>query len=336
MPVRRLCGIAAIAAAAWILPSPHSLAAEPQAIDVNTRQITRFKIGSAQKRFGPLEFVGGLELTSPAGDFGSISAIRFVDRGSRFIAVTDTGFWMRGRIERDAAGRPVSMTNLRMAPMRNGKGELSGKKWETDAEGLALRGSVATASFERAHRITDYPFEGEGMPDKPTGNSGLVVPRRELRNNKGFETIAYAPRDSRLQGARVIVSERSLDPAGNIFAAIADGPAKGIFFVKRSDAFDITDGAFLPDGDLLLLERHFSMARGVAMRLRRIEAETLRAGATVEGSVMISADMSYQIDNMEGLDVWRNENGALMLSMVSDDNHSILQRNLYLEFRLVE
>jgi hypothetical protein len=46
--------------------------------------------------------------------------------------------------------------------------------------------------------------------------------------------------------------------------------------------------------------------------------------------------MSYQIDNMEGLDVWRRADGVLMVSIVSDDNQSLLQRNLYLEFRLDE
>ena len=46
--------------------------------------------------------------------------------------------------------------------------------------------------------------------------------------------------------------------------------------------------------------------------------------------------MSYQIDNMEGLDVWRRGDGALIVSIISDDNHSILQRNLYLEFKLLE
>jgi hypothetical protein len=46
--------------------------------------------------------------------------------------------------------------------------------------------------------------------------------------------------------------------------------------------------------------------------------------------------MSYQIDNMEGMDVWRRDDGALMVSIVSDDNQSLLQRNLYLEFRLDE
>jgi len=44
--------------------------------------------------------------------------------------------------------------------------------------------------------------------------------------------------------------------------------------------------------------------------------------------------MSYQIDNMEAMDVWTREDGAVMVSLMSDDNHSILQRNLYLEFVL--
>ena len=44
--------------------------------------------------------------------------------------------------------------------------------------------------------------------------------------------------------------------------------------------------------------------------------------------------MSYQIDNMEGIDAWTRADGQVMVSLISDDNHSILQRNLYLEFAL--
>jgi hypothetical protein len=44
--------------------------------------------------------------------------------------------------------------------------------------------------------------------------------------------------------------------------------------------------------------------------------------------------MSYQIDNMEALDVWTRDDGATVVSLMSDDNQSILQRNLYLEFVL--
>ncbi|TIU03617.1 MAG: hypothetical protein E5W44_29380, partial [Mesorhizobium sp.] len=115
---------------------------------------------------------------------------------------------------------------------------------------------------------------------------------------------------------------------------IIEGPRKGVFTVKRNGNFDITDGAFLPDGDLLLLERSFSMTRGVKMRLRRIYGESIEKGAVADGPVLIDADMGYQIDNMEGLDVWTRDDGALMVSLVSDDNQSILQRNLYLEFIL--
>ncbi|MEK1866862.1 MAG: esterase-like activity of phytase family protein, partial [Ensifer adhaerens] len=45
-------------------------------------------------------------------------------------------------------------------------------------------------------------------------------------------------------------------------------------------------------------------------------------------------DMGYQIDNMEGLDVVVRPDGEVRVIVVSDDNHSILERNLMLEFRL--
>jgi hypothetical protein len=133
-----------------------------------------------------------------------------------------------------------------------------------------------------------------------------------------------------------VVSEKSLDKAGNIFAAIIEGPHKGVFTVKRSGDFDITDGAFLPDGDLLLLERSFTVAEGVKMRLRRIKGEAIARGSVADGPILLEADMGYQIDNMEAMDVWRRADGQLMVSLMSDDNHSMLQRNLYLEFVLHE
>jgi hypothetical protein len=43
-----------------------------------------------------------------------------------------------------------------------------------------------------------------------------------------------------------------------------------------------------------------------------------------------------RIDNMEAMDVWQREDGAAMVSLMSDDNQSFLQRSLYLEFRLRE
>lgn len=321
-----------IAALAWIFANAGAADAEP--IEINARPISQFEIGSDETRFGPLEFLGGLELTASSRGFGSMSSIRFTDSGTNFVGVADTGFWFFGRILRDEHLRPAGFADFRTAPVLDGDGRETGEKWLTDAEGLAIKEGIVTVGLEREHRVSEYSLDRDGAPAL-LRNLDFLVPARELRRNRGFETIAYAPADGPLAGARVAVSEMSLDPAGDIFAAVLEGPQKGVFTVART-GYDITDGAFLPDGDLLLLERSFSMARGVAMRLRRIESETIGKGRLADGPVLFEADMGYQIDNMEGLDVWRREDGALIVSLVSDDNQSILQRNLYLEFRLVE
>jgi hypothetical protein len=46
--------------------------------------------------------------------------------------------------------------------------------------------------------------------------------------------------------------------------------------------------------------------------------------------------MAYQVDNMEGLSVNRDAKGEIILTLVSDDNFSALQRTILLQFRLVE
>jgi hypothetical protein len=198
---------------------------------------------------------------------------------------------------------------------------------------LALVPGAAIVAYEQNHRVDVYPDPGFATSG-PKGSYASPYPRREIRINRGFETIAVAPRDGPLAGAPVIVAERSLDAQGNMMAAILDGPLKGTFSVVRNDPYDATDGGFLPNGDLLLLERRFRLSDGVGMRIRRIKAEGIRPGAVVDGEVLMDADMSHQIDNMEGLDILQLPDGDIRIIVVSDDNHSILQRNLMLEFRL--
>jgi len=170
----------------------------------------------------------------------------------------------------------------------------------------------------------------------PVRDLDFLIPRRELRYNAGLETIARAPTAGPLAGARIVVAEKSIDSQGNIFAAVLEGPQKGVYKVRRTDEFDVTDGVFLPDGDLLLLERRFSYARGVAMRLRQIPAGDIRPGALVDGEILLEANMAYHVDNMEALDVFRRADGRLIVALMSDDNQSWIQRNLYLEFELAE
>ena len=332
----RLVGLLAVLLSAFAVPAAPALAqTEAEAVEIRARPITQFRIGRDDRDFGPLEFVGGLEMTSPNRDFGALSSFRFLEPGAGFMGVADTGFWFFGTITRDAAGVPSGVTGFTLQQMVDEKGNPIDRKWEVDAEGLDVEDGVATVGFERNHRIAQFRIQ-PGAMGAPFRQVPFLVPPRELRQNKGFETVTRAHPQGQHEGGLVVVSERSIDKAGNVFAAIIEGPNKGVFTVKRDGDFDITDGAFLPSGDLLLLERRYSIAQGVAMRLRRIYGESIAKGQVADGPVLMSADMGYQIDNMEAMDVWHRADGALMVSLMSDDNHSMLQRNLYLEFRLHE
>jgi hypothetical protein len=87
---------------------------------------------------------------------------------------------------------------------------------------------------------------------------------------------------------------------------------------------------------LLVLERSYSRLAGVGMRIRRIALTDVKPGATVDGPALVEADMNTQIDNMEGLSVHRAADGQLVLTLISDDNFSLIQRTLLLQFTLAE
>jgi hypothetical protein len=159
----------------------------------------------------------------------------------------------------------------------------------------------------------------------------------KLPNNKGLEALAFAPRGTKLAGTLIAFSERGLDADGNLKAFLIGGPMPGEFSVQRRDDFDISDCTVLPGGDILLLERRFSLLRGgIAMRLRHLRLADIKPGALVDGPQLFEADMGYNIDNMEGISTHRTAAGDLILTMISDDNFSFLQRTILLQFKLYE
>ena len=303
--------------------------------DIHATVISTFRPGSQETQFGALEFIGGLELSSDDALLGAISAIRFRPDQRHFVSVLDTGHWLTGAIERDDKGRLKGITEARIMPMIDRYGGTDAGKGAMDAEGLALRGDHVLVSYEQYHRVDAYPDPGFET-SSPDDTIPILIPRRQLRANRSLEALMIAPQSSPLAGAAVIVAEDSLNDEGNMLAAILDGPLQGRFTVRHYDGFDVSDGVFLPDGDLLLLERRFGLAHGLGMRIRRIAGADIKPDALVDGTVIFEASTREQIDNMEGIDVFRAADGTLHLILVSDDNHSILQRSLMLEFRLRE
>lgn len=304
-------------------------------VPVRTRPIQFFDQRDASRvRFGALEFRSGLVLTSSYRQFGGLSGIRLKPDGSGFLAISDRGHWFTGNIV--YSGKAMTgLANVQSAPMLGDDGRpITAKNWY-DTEALALDGETVYVSLERANRILRFDFRQGGLAAR---GSEIAAPPavRKLPNNRGLEALAFVPKGLPLAGSLLALSERGLDSAGNILGFLIGGPSPGQFSVRRSADYDISDCALLPSGDLLVLERKFSFVAGVGIRIRRIALAAIKPDATVDGPTIFEADLGYEIDNMEGLDAHRDADGDIILTMVSDDNFSMLQRTLLLQFRLVE
>jgi len=308
----------------------------PVAIEVKARPISSFDLRDRSRvRFGELQFRSGLVLTSSFRGFGGLSALRLDKTGERFVALNDKATWFTGRI----VYRGLEMTGLadvEAAPILgpDGRPITIGRRWY-DTESLALDGGIAYVGLERVHQIMKFDFGRDGVLAR-----GQVVPTpssmRRLPSNKGIEALVMIPKGRPLAGTLLAISERGLDADGNIKGFVIGGKTTASFAVRRTDDYDISDAAVLPNGDLLVLERKFSLFNGAGIRIRRMSLQPLASGALLDGRSIFEADLGHEIDNLEGLDVHLDAEGNTVLTMVSDDNFSMIQRNLLLQFTLIE
>ncbi len=318
---------------------PPAAADSIQKIEIRAQAVEAFDPREPERtRFGVLTFRGGLVLDSRHRDFGGISGLRVAANGERFLAVTDKGNWLRGRIV--YRGKvPVAIADAEMAPILGLDGRpLKSRGWY-DTEALAEDGGTVYVGIERVSQVVRFDAVRENL--RARGRPVVVPPAmKALPANQSIECLEMGPKGGPLAGTLISIAERGLDAGGNLQGFLIGGRDLqgdgGAFALKRTDEFDVSDCAAAPDGNLLVLERRFSWARGIAMRIRSVPLASIKPGALVDGRELIFADMGHQIDNMEGLSVHRGADGALVLTLISDDNFSPLQRTLLLQFTLVE
>src|SRR5215475_11398820 len=307
----------------------------PVSIEVKARPIASFDPRDrSHVRFGSLEWRSGLVLTSSFRGFGGLSGLRLDAKGERFIALSDKGSWFTGRIV--YAGREITgLADVEAAPMIGPDGRpITARGW-FDSESLALDGSLVYVALERVNQVLRFDF-AKGFT-RARGEVVAMPPAvKKLPYNRGLEALVMVPKGEKLAGTLIAISERGLDPEGNLIAFLVGGPTPGQFAVRRTNNFDISDAVLLPSGDLLILERKFSWLAGVGIRIRRIPLAQVAPGALVDGPSIFDADLGHEIDNMEGIDAHVTPEGDTVLTMVSDDNFSLLQRTLLLQFTLVE
>jgi len=307
----------------------------PVSIDVNARPISSFDPHDrSHVRIGSLEWRSGLVLTSAFRGFGGLSGIRLDTRGEKFIALSDKGSWFTGRIVY-AAREMTGLADVEASPMLGPDGRpLTARGW-FDSEALALDGSRVYVALERVNQVLRFDFS-EGFTRAPGEVVPLPAAAKRLPFNKGLEALVFVPQGRPLAGTLIAISERGLDPQGNLIAFLVGGPSPGQFAIRRTHNFDVSDAVLLANGDLLILERKFSWLAGVGIRIRRIPLKSIAPGALVDGPSIFEADLGQEVDNMEGIDAHVTDDGDTVLTLVSDDNFSMLQRTLLLQFTLVD
>lgn len=252
--------------------------------------------------------------------FGGFSAIHVSADGKTFTALSDRGGYLTGIFTRDEKGRIKGISASRVALLK-GLGEEPLAHGRNDSEGMAVAADGTTyISFEGAARVLRYrrlDGSAENLPEHPDF--------ARMQRNSALETLAIDR-----QGVLYTIPERS---GGERKPFPVYRFRKGVWdkelSISRSGGFLVVDADVGPDGRLYVLERRFLGLAGFGSRLRRFEI-----GKTLHAEEVLIETASGLYDNLEGLSVWRDGDGHLTATMISDDNFSPLLVTSIVEYRL--
>jgi len=269
---------------------------------------------------GPAEFSGALTWTHGSPDFGGLSGLELDDSGRTFMAITDHGQFVTGRIDRKD-GKISGTSRVHLTPILDPDAKPI-KGWLSDSEGLARRADERLfVSFEGGARVWTY---------RDTGSAAVRIPNHPdfsaMQRNSSLEALAIAP-----DGTLYTMPERSGDmtrpfPVYRYRNGIWTQP----FSLPRRGRFLAVGADIGPDGKFYLLERDFRGLSGFRSRIRRFTLTD--AGLRDEQVLLVTP--AGQHDNLEGISVWRDATGDIRLTMISDDNFKFFQRTEFVEYRL--
>lgn len=269
-----------------------------------------------------LDYVGSYTWTSQNPDLGGMSAIEIGEDGRDFVALSDRGYVVSGRLDR-RDGAVSGVTTALFEHLRDIKGAPTAKKW-SDAEGLARTPDGRLfISFEAEHRVWAYDMPGSRAKPMP-----LHRDFRTFQPNSGMEALAIGP-----DGTLYALPERSgaLERPFPVYRFAKGKWDTALSIPRRGDHLPV--GAdFGPDGKLYLLERHFTGIFGFSTRVRRFALGP--DGFT--GEQVLLQTWTGRHDNLEGIAAWKDAAGATRLTLLSDDNFHFLQRTELVDYVVVE
>lgn len=302
-------------------------------IQLISEPIQQYQAKNIGEKVGDLIWRGGLVLTGPEL-FGGVSGITFLDE-YQWIMVNDRGQFINGTSNYDQ-GHIYDLSNVTMIPVRNSKGRPLPPNYSRDAEAIdtIFQGGELAAirvGFENLTRVADFDLK-DFLPVGPAREVTIPNWMSALRTNSSLESTCIATEASPIAGSTLLLTEKNIKDNRHTGWILGEKDA-GAISLKVQPGFNPTDCAFLPDGDLLILERGIGFFT-FTMQIRRIQAVDVFPGAILEGNIILNGSGS-DIDNMEALAIRKHADGTTRLVIVSDDNFNDWERTLWLEFELV-
>ncbi len=297
--------------------SPLAIDFEPVALD---------PANPKNRTVGKLRYRGGLELSSADKRFGGLSALLISPDGQNMTALTDKGDLIKARLDY-SGGDLAGIAGASIHPLIGLDGNpLDGKK-NTDAESLAVTSEGGfTVSFERHHRLWRYPSSAD-LPYPLEPPQGLSLASK----NGGVEALVMLG-DGRL----VAITESFGAPSEVVGWIRGKGGAWSRFTYETGGRYNPTGATRLPDGDIVVVERRYTLIEGPSARLSRIPARAFQPGARILGQRLAYIAHPLSIDNMEGVAARKGPRGKTLLYLLSDDNFHSHQRTLLFLFELAE
>ena len=325
-PARRSWGFSAL----LLIPTP--LQAEgAEAVEV-TAVRKRLNVEDwSQDRVGALTWRGGLELTSPAANFGGLSGLLVSADGAQLTAVTDQGHWLMGQLTYDSEGNLSGLENTFLGKLLDEEGTPLAGKEQQDAESLArLANGDLLVSFERDHRLWRYATDGTGEVSFASRSFEIPVPNAlaRLSANKGLEALVTLE-------------------SGEIVALTEGRSATGTHpvFLRKDDAWHQLDYQGVedhrPTGRPGYLTATSCCWSGVSPHWAGFPSgwglspgPRLNRAPRCKAAKLPGFCRPLTIDNFEGVATWQGPRGETLIALLADDNFSPLQRTLLLVFEL--
>lgn len=278
-----------------------------------------------RNRLGPLQYLGGWELTADTRSFGGLSAL-MVKPDGRLLALSDSAVM----VDMPQPGDPGPSIALRL-PERRGPQPIrpmfdseslahdpgTGKYWVGFEDGQAI------CRYDRALRTLESCMQwpelrrwpgamgAESMVRFPDGRF-LVISEGQLVGDDGRDTLLFRG-----------------DPAD------PKTPPPVHLVYTPPTGYDPDDAVLIGNGQMLVLNRRATFYDGFTAILTLVDVSDLRPGTVLKSKEIATLAPPIQSDNYEGMAIERVGDQRI-LWIVSDDNHLFFERTLLLKFALPE